>query len=179
MFDSPDQTCEAPDCVAVATHTVTVAIEGEPEAVTHVCRMHDRSLKTYTVRSRTKRPATVPAEQPNVVRCGSCEQVIEELSSLDPTLRKPCPNCLSKSRSIEVSLSGSVSLHDSIGIVLMPGGGPWTLKSKAGDDYTRDLEAWGRRSLHLDRVADEYREVIDLWDGTRIVSEAKLTDHHD
>ena len=53
------------------------------------------------------------------------------------------------------------------------------VKTRAGDDYTRDLEAWGARGLTLDRSNDLYSEVIDLWDGMRIESRARLSDHPD
>jgi hypothetical protein len=59
------------------------------------------------------------------------------------------------------------------------GKGGWIVKTRAGDDYTRDLAAWGSRGLTLDRVNDSYSEVIELWDGTRIESNARLSDHHD
>lgn len=61
-----------------------------------------------------------------------------------------------------------------------PGGkGGWILDTTGGDDYTRILEAWGKRELTKDSEKDLYREVIDLWDGTRIESTARLSDHHD
>ncbi len=53
------------------------------------------------------------------------------------------------------------------------------METSEGDDYTRDLEAWGTRQLTMDREKDRYCEIIELWDGTRIESTARLTDHHD
>jgi hypothetical protein len=50
---------------------------------------------------------------------------------------------------------------------------------RTGDDYTRMLEGWGRRELTKDRRGDHYRELIELHDGTRIESVARLADHHD
>lgn len=173
--DIDGQTCEAPDCLEPATHTVTLAIPGEPETTTLVCRLHDRSLKTYTVRSRQKKPAEPPVEVPNVVRCGGERHLLDEPSNLDPTQRQPCPQCGSTSRFVETYLNDSVSFHSQVETSLQPGGGKWTVKSKGGDDYTRDLEAWGKRGLHRDRAADRYVETIELWDGTRIVSTARLS----
>lgn len=177
--DIDGQTCGAPDCSGPATHTVTIAIPGERETTTLVCRLHDRSLKTYTVRSRPKKPAEPPVEIPNVVRCGDERHLLDEPSNLDPTQRQPCAECGSMSRFVEVYLNDSVSFHSQVETSLKPGGGKWTVKSKGGDDYTRDLEAWGKRGLHRDRAADRYVETIELWDGTRIVSTARLSDHHD
>jgi len=31
----------------------------------------------------------------------------------------------------------------------------------------------------MDREKDLYHEVVELWDGTRIESTARLSDHHD
>jgi hypothetical protein len=144
-----------------------------------VCRRHDRSLKTYTVRSRPKKPDQPRDDVPNVVRSGDGRHRLDEPSNLDPTQRQPCPACGSLSRFIETYLNDSVSLHSQVGTSLRPGGGRWTVNSKGGDDYTRDLEAWGTRGLHRDRAADRYVETIELWDGTRLVSTARLSDHHD
>jgi hypothetical protein len=51
--------------------------------------------------------------------------------------------------------------------------------TRSGDDYTRDLAAWGKRELLTDRPQNQYREVIELYDGTRLESTAQLTDHRD
>ncbi|HTE83916.1 MAG TPA: hypothetical protein VK821_04220 [Dehalococcoidia bacterium] len=53
------------------------------------------------------------------------------------------------------------------------------MEMRAGDDYTRVLEGWGRRELTIDRQQDRYRELIELHDGTRIKSIARLKDHQD
>lgn len=179
MIDGPVHTCEAPDCAAASTHVVTIAPAGEPETTTRLCRAHDRSLKTDTVRNRPRKPAEVLVEVPNVVRCGACGQLIGEPSSLDPLLRQACPVCESKSRAIQVYLNDTLSFHESISTKLHPSGGKWTVKSEGGDSYTRGLEAWGHLERVVDRPTDSYREVIELWDGTRIVSVAKLSDHYD
>jgi hypothetical protein len=75
-------------------------------------------------------------------------------------------------------MMATLGFHESLTITKHAGGrGGWMGKIKAGDDYTRDLEAWGTRSLHLDRENDTYRESIIVWDGTRITSTARLSDH--
>ncbi len=53
------------------------------------------------------------------------------------------------------------------------------LDIRTGDDYTRMLDAGGRRELTKDRRADHYRELNELNGGTRIESVARLADHHD
>jgi hypothetical protein len=52
------------------------------------------------------------------------------------------------------------------------------LDTRTGEDYTHLLEGWGQRELTKDREHDHYRELIELHDGTRIESTAKLSDHH-
>jgi hypothetical protein len=61
----------------------------------------------------------------------------------------------------------------------MTGRGGWIVRLRAGDDYVRQLEGWGKRELLLDREHDRYREVIELPDGSFIESDAALSDHHD
>lgn len=48
-----------------------------------------------------------------------------------------------------------------------------------GDSFTRDLNAWGHRELTMDRANNRYREVIELYQGSRLVSTAQLSDHQD
>jgi hypothetical protein len=54
----------------------------------------------------------------------------------------------------------------------------WVRDARSGDDYSHYLDAWGKRELIIDREHDLYREVIELFDGTRITSTARLADHH-
>jgi hypothetical protein len=53
----------------------------------------------------------------------------------------------------------------------------WLVNLKDGDDYTHDLAGWGYRRLEFDRLNNRYQEIIELYDGTRIESNAPLTDH--
>jgi hypothetical protein len=71
-------------------------------------------------------------------------------------------------------------IHESLRIrTKQPGKGGWMVDSQTRDDYTRDLEAWGRRELTKDRTQDVYSEVIELYDGVRLESTARLADHRD
>jgi hypothetical protein len=75
-------------------------------------------------------------------------------------------------------VSDRVEVHDSLRArKKVSGTGGWLVHTRSGDDYTRDLDAWGTRELTRDREQDLYREVIVLWDGTRIESTARLSDH--
>jgi hypothetical protein len=71
-------------------------------------------------------------------------------------------------------------MHESVRVrSKTPGKGGWMVDTRSGDDYSRDLDAWGKRELTKDRAKDLYREVIELFEGTRIESTAQLRDHHD
>lgn len=170
--------CDWPGCRDDATHSVSITFPDLPTEQWHVCREHDRQLKLSAVRSRPRKPPGVEEAVPNVVRCGRCKRVIDEPSTLAPELRSRCPDCGSTTRLIEAYLFGRLEVHDSLDVrKKTPGKGGWVFATSGGDDYTRDLDAWGTRGLTRDREHDVYREDIVLWDGTRIVSTARLSDH--
>ena len=173
--------CQWPErCREQATHTVVVHFPGEPEEAWRVCRQHERQLKTQAVRNRPPRPPRAEATVPNVVRCSGCGRVIDEPSDIADELRSRCPDCGSTTRTIEVQLAVNLDIHMSIRArTKTPGRGGWMLDTRSGDNYTRDLEAWGTRGMTTDRKHDLYREVIELWDGTRIESTGRLSDHQD
>jgi hypothetical protein len=170
--------CEWKDCGETATHSVEAAFPGEAPEPWNVCRSHDRRLKLAAVRSRPAAPPPVDAPAPANVACGQCGHPLEEppgRSEYQPAL---CPACGSVARHVTVSITDTVSVHESVRArTKRAGKGGWVVDTRSGDDYTKDLEAWGRRELTLDRERDVYREVIELYDGTRIVSTARLTDH--
>lgn len=173
-------TCEWPACQSLGTHTVHIHFPDLPDETWRVCRHHDRVLKIHAVRSRPKRPPVVEAAIPNVVRCGDCGRVLEERSDVAVHERRPCPDCGSSVRNTDAQLSETLTLHEKVRVkVKRSGKGGWILDTTGGDDYTHDLEAWGKRELTNDREKGVYREVIELWDGTRIESTARLSDHHD
>lgn len=145
-----------------------IVFPGQEEETWRVCRAHDRDLKLQAVRSLPRKPSQVDDTTPNVVRCGGCRRVLEERSDVAVDRRRPCPVCGSTVRNIEVHLADSLSLHESLRArTKTPGKGGWMLDTQSGDAYTRDLGAWGKRALTRDREHDLYREVIELWDGTR------------
>jgi hypothetical protein len=172
--------CEWSGCEAPATHTVDVEIPDLDPETWSLCRRHDREIKLKVVRSRPKKPIAVVEAIPNVVRCGGCLALLDERSDVAAGDRRPCSDCGSLVRNIELHVSDSVEMHDSVQVVhKAEGKGAWITKTRAGDNYTRDLEAWGARGLTLDRSSDLYSERIELWDGTRVESKARLSDHHD
>lgn len=146
-----------------------------------MCRAHDRTLKNQVVRSRPKAPSPAPAPPvPIEVHCGACQRVLDEPTSLPDAERQPCPQCGSLARLHKVTFVDTLTLHESLRVrSKQTGKGGWMADTRTGDDYTRDLDAWGTRTLEKDRVRNVYREAIRLYDGTSLESIARLTDHHD
>jgi hypothetical protein len=48
------------------------------------------------------------------VQCNQCGQSLDEPTNLDPAKRKPCPNCGSLSRKINVSVDEKLSIVDAV-----------------------------------------------------------------
>ncbi len=164
--------CEWSGCKGSPTHTVRIDWSDQTTEAWRVCRAHDRELKSQVVRGR---PKAAPVPDP-----GACKEPLAESSALPVNQRKPCPSCGSLERMVAVSASDTVTVHDSARArSKTPGKGGWMVDTQSGDDYSRDLDAWSKRELTKDRTQDLYREVLELPDGTRIESTARLRDHHD
>lgn len=162
----PVDTCEWPECQAASTHSVVVSFPSQSEETWHVCRAHDRELKVRAVRSRPKKPPQVEPPEPNVVRCGGCGLLLADRSDMAVEQRPPCPDCGSTIRSIEVQLSERLSIHESLRARTKTSSkGGWMLDTQGGDNYTRDLAAWGKRGLSKDREHDLYSEVSSSGTG--------------
>ena len=129
------------------------------------------------------RPKATPVPDPpptSEVRCGDCQEPLAESDRLPVNQRQPCPSCGSLKRLVAVTVADSLTMHDSVRArSKTPGKGGWMVDTRSGDDYSHDLDAWGKRELTKGRAKDLYREVIELYDGTRIESTARLRDHHD
>jgi len=171
--------CEWEGCSEAGTHTDQLTFPDiHPERWT-VCREHDRELKTTFVRSRQPLEASAGTPAITSVRCGTCKHPLEEPSDLPVEKREACVECGSTSREFHVVISETISVHSSLDLRGRHEKGGWFVKVKAGDDYTRDLKAWGKRELTMDRERNFYCELIELYDGSRLESVALLTDHHD
>jgi hypothetical protein len=73
-----------------------------------------------------------------------------------------------------------VTVRESIRLKTRTAGkGGWLVDTRSGADYSRALGAWGKLERTADRSRGLYREAIELYDGTTIVSEAELADHRD
>lgn len=173
--------CEWPSCADAATHTVDISFPEGVHETWQVCRAHDRVLKLQAVRSRPKAVSPPAATPPRVeVQCGACRRILDEPPSLAEHERLPCPECGSLTRLHKVMIFETAVAHESLRLRSKRSGkGGWMTDIRTGDDYTRDLDAWGTRTLERDRAGNSYREVITLYDGTCVESSAQLTDHHD
>ncbi len=163
--------CAQEGCSSPATHTIVVALTGEVEQAWHMCRRHERKLKTASVRTRAKAGPS-PTGEP-VIECARCDRGLDLSTTTDP-----CPDCGSLDRN--VGDNDTITVHEDVLIRGRREDDPedtQQLKIRSGDNYTRDLEAWGQRTMVFDKDNDLYREVIELHDGSRIVSTAKLSDH--
>jgi len=171
-------TCDWAGCADAGTHTVTIDFPGEPQEVWNVCRSHDRELKTQAVASRPK--TEPPKEEPITIEvfCGECQRPLDEASDLPSEQRLPCPACGSVRRLHKVGIHETVTMHESVRArSKRPGKGGWLQDMRTGDDYSRMLEGWGQLERSVDREQGRYREFIELPDGTRIESVARLSDH--
>jgi hypothetical protein len=174
--------CDRDSCPEPATHGVRISFPGEQEEAWQVCRAHDRDLKcTFVARPRHLSLDPIPApESGPAVHCGQCDRALGEPTDLAAELRQPCPQCGSTSRHVRVMLADAGIAHEGLRVrSRRPGQGGWLKETKSGDDYTRDLDVWGHRTLEKDREHDHYRELLKLPDGSWLESTAKLSDHHD
>lgn len=171
--------CEWSGCDEIGTHKLEIHFPDLADETWLVCRDHEDELKLLVVRTRPKKPQPVDAPvPPPAVHCAGCGQLLAEHPNV--AQRTPCLSCGSLGRNIALDVADSVTMHSSVGSKLERAGsrkGEWAVKTVGGDSYTRDLEAWGTFSRTMSQETDSYREVIELWDGTRIESSARLTDH--
>jgi len=171
--------CEWDICEDPSTHTVEVRFADGYEETWKVCRSHDRLLKLQTVRGRPRVTPPIEAPPSVTVGCGQCQRPLEEPSNLSAEDRRPCPDCGSCIRHVSVTVAETLTLHDSVRVRAKEAGkGGWRVDTRTGADFTHDLGAWGRLERTKDRGGDLYREVIELYDGTKLTSVARLRDHH-
>jgi DNA-directed RNA polymerase subunit RPC12/RpoP len=172
--------CEWPECVETGTHTVEIAFTEGDRETWWICRAHDRVVKLQAVRSRPPRPSEAKSEPTLTVLCGHCKRALDEQTDVKVEDRQTCPDCGSLRRHVELHVTDSATIYEWVRVRKKAAGkGGWMVETRTGDDYTHNLDAWGRRSLTIDRENDRYREVIQLYDGTVITSTARLRDHRD
>jgi hypothetical protein len=173
--------CERGDCPDQATHLVYIWFPDAPEEIWRVCRAHDRGLKLAFPSSRPRpEPIEEPPSSPRV-HCRQCDQPSDEaVGDVRDEGLHPCPYCGSLKRHVRVSAADFAFSHESARVrSKQPEKGGWLKDVSSGDSYTRDLDAWGHRTLEKDYDNNQYRELIELYDGSRLESTAMLDNHHD
>lgn len=173
--------CERGNCPERATHLVYIWFSDAPEEIWRVCRTHDRDLKLAFPRGRP-RPEQIeePPSSPRV-HCRQCDQPLDEaVADVRDEGSHPCPYCGSLKRHVRVRLADFGIAHESLRVrSKQPEKGGWLKDTTSGDSYTRDLDAWGHRTLEKDHDNNQYRELIELYDGSWLESTAMLDNHHD
>lgn len=92
----------------------------------------------------------------------------------------PCPHCGSLKRYARVRLNDFGCVGDALrSQARRAGESKWFRDTKSGDDFTRDLDSWGHRTIEMDRDHNLYRELIELYDGSWLESTAMLDNHRD
>ena len=173
--------CERDNCPERATHLVYTWFPDAPEEIWRVCRAHDRDLKLAFPRGR-RRPEQIE-EPPSSARvhCRQCDQPLDEaVADVRDEGSLPCPHCGSLKRHVRVSAADFGTAYESARVrskQLEKGG--WLKDVTSGDSYTRDLDAWGHRTLEKDYDNNQYRELIELYDGSWLESTAMLDNHRD
>jgi hypothetical protein len=174
--------CDRGNCTEPATHLVYIWFPDEPDEIWRVCRAHDRELKrTFVARRTPKPPGPAPLQDDlSGVYCKQCDLFLGDSSVLAAVSRKPCPDCGSTERLVRIAAAETVTAYSNVRLrSRQPGKGGWLKEAKDGDDFTRDLAAWGQRTLEKDREHNLYRELIKLYDGSWLDSTAMLDNHHD
>lgn len=97
----------------------------------------------------------------SVVNCGDCGLRLYEDTSVPTETRLPCPVCGSMARSIHVTIHGTVTIREKLGMKgrHADGGKPF-IEQVHGDDLHRDTGTWRHLSRVIDRENDLYYEVV-------------------
>lgn len=116
------------------------------------------------------------------IACTECGAPLDEPPSLPTDQRKPCPNCGSMARTINVSVHETVTVRERIGMKARHGvsGKPYA-ESVSGADLHRGSGKWMHLERVIDREKDEYKEVVKDPETGAVVHkcEEPLSKHQD
>lgn len=116
------------------------------------------------------------------VQCGGCGAVLDETAQ--QAERKPCPNCGSDLRQINLSVTDELQIKEQVGMKAKDptktGKQKIRIEQLIGDDLHRNSGKWYKKVRVLDRENDRYlEEVIDPDTGAVIHRcEEPLSEHH-
>ena len=95
------------------------------------------------------------------ITCGMCGALLTELSDTPFELRKPCPNCGSRSRRFDVLIQGEFNIRSKLRIKSKRGGkGKPFFELFKGFDFFRKRREWMMLTRIIDRENDRYIEKI-------------------
>lgn len=95
------------------------------------------------------------------IACTDCGTPMNESPSLPTGQRKPCPDCGSMARTIEVSVHETVTVRERLGLKARHGvGGKPYAESVCGADLHRKSGKWMHLERVIDREKDVYKEVV-------------------
>jgi len=110
--------------------------------------------------------------------CQSCGTEIFESAGLALEDRSPCANCGSKSRSFHVTISDTITIHETLGIKgKRPGQKKPFIEQKVGDDLHRKTGLWMKLKRIIDRDNDSYQETVSDRQLDRVPDYRKLGCH--
>jgi hypothetical protein len=144
-----------------------------------------RSWSRPDQRRRLRRRVAVPSrarrcEMANrTVQCSDCMTAVEEPARIED--RKPCPNCGSIARMINVTLTDTAQAHERLGVKMRHGevGKVQPFREQiSGDDFHRDSKQWRQVTRVIDREHDRYTErIIDATGNVVRDVEEPLSQH--
>ena len=105
------------------------------------------------------------------VQCGGCGTVLAETAQ--QVERKPCPNCGSGLRQINVSVTDEMSVKEQVGMkakdATLSGKKKIRIEQLVGDDLHQKSGKWYKKVRVIDRENDRYfEEVVDPETGAII-----------
>jgi len=93
-------------------------------------------------------------------QCGTCGAPINEPQDISPDKRTPCSACGSTIRHINVSVTETASLHESLKFKHKNASGESLAEGLSGDDLHRNSGRWMQKERLIDWGNDRYREVV-------------------
>jgi hypothetical protein len=96
-----------------------------------------------------------------ITKCNTCGALLEELPGTPIEKRRPCSSCGALSRTFEVQIEETLTLHSKLGMKGRHGttGKPFR-ETVTGDDLHRKTGKWMHLERNIDRDNNLYKEVI-------------------
>lgn len=115
-----------------------------------------------------------------LVTCSDCGQHLDEDPGTPTEARIPCPGCGSMTRTIHVTIRGTITVRGKLGMKgRNSGGGKPFIEQVQGADLHRDTGQWRELTRIIDRDNDLYHEVVKDPDTGEVLHECRepLSEH--